>query len=110
MFMGTSEPLKVDEVMICLKKRWKFTYDLQLIVRNKRLYLQMMWGYLEQQSFPLDENAYRNHLNEVLEVINRLGLSEEVRVWLNNSNERPRLGRAVSLQLNGGLGLQEFVL
>ena len=44
-------PLSVDEVMACLRQRWRATYDLQLVVRRRRLYLQVMWAYLEQQSF-----------------------------------------------------------
>ena len=67
-------PLSVDEVMACLRQRWRATYDLQLVVRRRRLYLQVMWAYLEQQSFPMDLEAYRQHLGEVLDVVNRLGL------------------------------------
>ena len=35
-------PLSVDEVMACLRQRWRATYDLQLVVRRRRLYLQVM--------------------------------------------------------------------
>ena len=51
-------PLSVDEVMACLRQRWRATYDLQLVVRRRRLYLQVMWAYLEQQSFPMDPVSY----------------------------------------------------
>ena len=74
----TADPLTVDEVITCLRDRWKATYDLQLAVRRQRLYLHVMWAYLEQQSFPMDENAYRVHLAEVLDVVNRLGLAGAV--------------------------------
>ena len=37
----------------CLQQRWQASYDLQLVVRRGRLYLQVMWAYLEQQSFPM---------------------------------------------------------
>ena len=48
-------PLTVDEVIDLLRERWQASYDMQLVVRRKRMYLQVMWAYLEQQSFPLNE-------------------------------------------------------
>ncbi len=109
-FDGYSLPLGVEEVISCLRNRWKATYDLQLVVRKKRLYLHLMWAYLEQQSFPMDEETYKTHLNEVLEVVNRLGLAAEVREWLFTSKKKPRLGKAVSFELKADEGLEEFVL
>lgn len=94
----------------CFVERWGVRYDLQLVVRSKRLYLQVMWAYLEQQSFPLDEGAYELHIAEVLEVVNRLGLAEEVRSWLAQTPKKPRVGRALSLQLVADQSLNEFVL
>ena len=94
-----SEPLGVEELIGCLRQRWRATYDLQLVVRRRRLYLQVMWAYLEQQSFPMDLEAYRQHLGEVLDVVNRLGLAAEVRQWITTTRDKPRLGKALSLQL-----------
>ena len=37
-------PLSGDEVIACLRQRWRATYDLQLVVRRRRLYLQVMWA------------------------------------------------------------------
>ena len=70
----------------------------------------MMWGYLEQQSFPMDEETYRAHLEEVVEVVNRLGLAKQVREWLFTTPKKPRLGKAVSLPLEAAGRLEEFVL
>ena len=94
-----SDPLGVEELIGCLRQRWRATYDLQLVVRRQRLYLQVMWAYLEQQSFPMDEVTYREHLAEVLDVVNRLGLAGEVRDWLASTRDKPRLGKALSLPL-----------
>ena len=102
--------LEVDEVINCLIRRWDVSYDLQLVVKSKRLYLQVMWAYQEQQSFPLDESAYRLHIAEILEVVNRLGLAEEVRDWLAKTPKKPRVGKALSLKLEADQGLDEFVL
>ena len=94
------QPLGVEELISCLRQRWRATYDLQLVVRRRRLYLQVMWAYLEQQSFPMDESTYREHLADVLDVVNRLGLAAEVREWLATTRDKPRLGKALSLHLN----------
>ena len=98
-FESADSPLGVEELISCLRQRWKATYDLQLVVRRRRLYLQVMWAYLEQQSFPMDLEAYRQHLGEVLDVVNRLGLAGEVRQWLGSTRDKPRLGKALSLPL-----------
>ena len=94
-----SDPIGVEELIGCLRQRWRATYDIQLVVRRQRLYLQVMWAYLEQQSFPMDEVTYREHLAEVLDVVNRLGLAGDVRNWLASTRDKPRLGKALSMQL-----------
>ena len=105
-----SRPLGVDEVIDLLRTRWQASYDLQLVTRRRRMYFQVMWAYLEQQSFPLDEPDYRAHLAEVLEIVNRLGEAETVREWLLTTRDKPRLGKALSLQLQGEGTLGEFLL
>ena len=103
-------PLEVDEVMRCLRRRWGVTYDLKLLIKRDRIYLQMMWGFLEQQSFPLDEEAFRENLNRTLEIINREGQSDCVRNWLKNVQAKPRLGKAIILPLPMDQRTSEFVL
>ena len=104
------EPLTVDEVIGCLQQRWQASYDLQLVVRRGRLYLQVMWAYLEQQSFPLDEAAYREHIAQVVDVVNRLAQADIARDWLSSTKDRPRLGKALSLPLEGAERLEEFLI
>jgi hypothetical protein len=103
-------PLTVDEVIDLLRERWQASYDMQLVVRRKRMYIQVMWAYLEQQSFPLNEEEYRAHLSQVLDVVNRLGQAGAVRSWLADTRDRPRLGKALSLQLQGEERLEEFLV
>jgi len=107
---SNSGPLGVEEVIDLLRSRWQASYDLQLVTRRRRLYLQVMWAFLEQQSFPLDEADYRSHIAEVLEIVNRLGEAETVRNWLRTTRDKPRLGKALSLQLEGEGRLEEFLL
>ncbi len=105
-----SQPLEVEEVMSFLQKRWGVTYELKLLVKGKSLFLQIMWRFLEQQSFPLSEEEYREELAKVVDVLNRLDQTSEVRAWLSFQNARPRVGRALSLPLKADGGLEEFLL
>lgn len=92
-------PLTAEEVLAILRDRWQASYDLQLIQRRGRLYLQVMWAYLEQQSFPLSPEAYRDKLEELVGTLNGLGVAEQVRQWLTSTSDKPRLGRAMGLAL-----------
>jgi hypothetical protein len=105
------EPLSSEELLAILRRRWQASYDLQLIVRRGRLYLQVMWGYLEQQSFPMDAAAYAAHLTELVATLNGLGVTAQVRDWLLTTPDKPRLGRAMSLPLELPEGrASEFLL
>ena len=108
--MTSDKPLEVNEIMRIIKNRWGVTYELIIIAKGKRLYLQMMWGFLEKQSFHLTDQEYRTNLLKVLEIIHRLGQSEKVRSWLLHINGKPILGRALSLHLKGDWRLEEFLL
>lgn len=83
---------------------------MQLIVRRNNLYLHIMWAYFEQKSFPLSEEDYRSHLNEILEVINRLGIADSVREWITFTTSKPRIGRALSFHIQNSENINEFIL
>ena len=70
----------------------------------------MMWKFLEQESFPMSENEYRESIAEKIEILNRGGYADEVRDWLRTVNSRPRLGRAISLQLVINEKMKEFLI
>ena len=93
-------PLLVDEFIPSFIHRWGKKSDFSLFRRGKFVYFQMMWGFLGQESFPLNEDEYKKSIADKSEILNRCGYSEEVREWLKKVNAKPRLGRAVSLQLN----------
>ena len=104
------KPLLVDEVMHYLIHRWGKKYDFRLFKRGKYVYFQMMWRFLGQESFPLSEFEYKKSIADKIEILNRCGYSEEVREWLKKVNARPRLGRAVSLQLILNEKMKEFLI
>ena len=103
--------LSGQEVWDLLLARWQVSYDLQLVQRRGRIYLQVMWAYLEQQSFPLDAEAYGAKLADLVASLNGLGVAAQVRDWLNSTTDRPRLGKAMSLPLELPPGrASEFLL
>ena len=104
-------PLSSAEVLEILRQRWQASYDLQLIVRRGRLYLQVMWGYLEQQSFPMTAEQYEAQLEELVATLNGLGVAGQVRGWLLTTTDKPRLGKAMNLALDLPEGrASEFLL
>ena len=106
----SAAPLSQAEIVQILRQRWQATYDVQLIVRRGRLYLQVMWGYLEQQSFPMDAAQYQAQLEELVAKLNGLGVAAQVRHWLTTTNDKPRLGKAMTLPLELPAGRASEVL
>ena len=104
-------PLSPDEILQILRQRWQASYDLQLIVRRGRLYLQVMWGYLEQQSFPMTAEQYAASLDELVTNLNGMGVAAQVRLWLTTTADKPRVGKAMTLPLELPPGrASEFLL
>jgi len=107
----SGEPLSAEELLATLRRRWKASYDLQLVQRRGRLYLQVMWAYLEQQSFPLSQEGYLLKLDELSGLLNGLGVAGQVRHWLLTTTDKPRQGRAMGLALEIPAGrASEFLL
>jgi hypothetical protein len=103
-------PLSAEELVKILRERWGASYHLQFHRRAGRLYFQVMWGYLEQQSFPLSADEYQENLQQLAEQLNGLGLADEVRNWLLNTRDKPRLGKALSFPVPDQGRLSEFLL
>lgn len=107
----TGSPLTADELLGLLRDRWQASYDVRLVQRHGRLYFQVMWAHLEQQSFPLSAEQYGERLEAVCAALNDLAVAAEVRSWLATTRDRPRLGKALSLPLTvDGARLSEFLL
>jgi len=107
----TEIALSVSEVIGLLRLRWQASYDLNLVRRQGRLYLHVMWGHLEQQSFPMTADSYAERIAEIVSTLNGLGVAGQVREWLSTTDDRPRLGKALSLPLKLPIGrASEFLL
>ena len=93
-----------------LLDKWGYSYDLQLRKVKGKIYVQVMWKYLEQASFPLSPQEYAENLNAIANYLNAWNGVEQLKSFIEKTRERPRLGKAVSLQLNLGERSSEWIL
>lgn len=93
-----------------LLKKWGRSYDIQLRRTPGKIFVQVMWRYLEQASFPLTEVEYMAHLDTVANYLHALGGTSQVQDYLETTRERPRLGKAVSIPLDLGERASEWLV
>ena len=91
-------------------EKWGFSYDIQLRRLPKKVFFQVMWRYLEQASFPMSEADYFAHFDEVATYLNEWGVAPQVQSFIRQTNEKPRLGKAVSIPLDLGARASEWLL
>ena len=89
--------------------KWGYSYDVQLRKTPTKIYLQVMWKYQEQASFPLSEADYLAHLDNIGSYLAAMGSIEQVQTFIEKTTEKPRLGKAVSLLLDLGDRTSEWI-
>lgn len=82
--------------------KWGYSFDIQFRRTQGKIFLQVMWRYLEQVSFPLSEDEYLAHLDQVMLYLHEWGQVDYVQQWIAQTRDRPRLGKAVSIPLTLG--------
>jgi len=98
------------ELQQLLIQKWGRSYDVQLRRTKGKIFVQVMWKYLEQVSFPLSESEYLAHLNAIADYVNAWNSEEQIKCFLQKTKERPRLGKAVSIPLELGERATEWIL
>ncbi len=93
-----------------LLNKWGRSYDVQLRRTQGKVFVQVMWKYLEQASFPLTEAEYQAHLESVASYLHAFGGTAQVQTFIEQTRERPRLGKAVSIPLDLGERASEWLL
>ena len=93
-----------------LLKKWGYSYDVQLRKVRGKIYVQVMWKYLEQASFPLSPQEYAENLNAIANYLNAWNGVEQLQSFIEKTREKPRLGKAVSVQLDLGERSSEWIL
>ncbi len=99
-----------QELHQLLLDKWGRSYDVQLRRTQGKIFLQVMWKYLEQASFPLSEAEYQEHLHSVANYLNAMGGTTQVQTFIHQTRERPRLGKAVSIPLDLGERAVEWLI
>lgn len=98
------EPMTGAELGALVSGKWGRAYDLQLRRVHNKLFLQVMWKYLGQVSFPLSVVEYDDRLNRLAAHLTELQVTAQVVDYIEKTTERPRVGRAVSIPLEVSLG------
>ncbi len=99
-----------QELHQLLIQKWGRSYDIQLRRHQGRILVQVMWRYLEQASFPMTAQEYQEHLEAVATYLHGWGGTEQVRTFIQQTRDRPRLGRAVTIILELGERASEWML
>jgi Domain of unknown function (DUF3067) len=93
-----------------LLDKWGRSYDIQLRRTQGKIFVLVMWKYLEQTSFPRTEPEYLEHLNAVASYLQAWDGFAQVQTFIAQTKERPRLGKAVSIPLELGDRASEWIL
>ncbi|UBF29436.1 DUF3067 family protein [Kovacikia minuta CCNUW1] len=93
-----------------LLNKWGRSYDIQLRRTQGKIFVLVMWKYLEQASFPLSEGEYLLHLDAIANYLHEWGSTEQVQTFIQQTRDRPRLGKAVSIPLDLGERGTEWML
>ncbi|MEO1403733.1 MAG: DUF3067 family protein [Cyanobacteria bacterium J06635_1] len=99
-----------QELQAILIEKWGYSYDVQFRKQPNKLFLQVMWRFLEQASFPMTETEYLAHLAQVAAYLEAWGSTEQVKTAIATTKERPRLGKAVSIPLDLGARTSEWLI
>ncbi|GAB4150888.1 MAG: DUF3067 family protein [Cyanobacteria bacterium J069] len=90
--------------------KWSRSFDVQLRKVQGKILFQVMWKYLEQASFPMSEAEYLEHLDAVADYLNAWGSADRIQQFIEQTTEKPRLGKAVSCPIDLGDRASEWLL
>ncbi|MEM6836123.1 MAG: DUF3067 family protein [Cyanobacteria bacterium P01_C01_bin.120] len=99
-----------SELHQLIAAKWGYSFDVQFRRLQGQIFLQIMWRYLEQVSFPLSEDEYLAHLDDVAGYLVSWGQADYIRRMIAETRERPRLGKAVSIPLDLGNRSAEWLI
>jgi hypothetical protein len=99
-----------SELRELLVQKWGHPYDLQLRKVQDKIYIQVMWRYLGQASFPKSDAEYMGHLEAIATYINAWDCQAYVQQFIAETRDRPRLGKAVNIPIELGDRTSEWIL
>ena len=102
-----------DELRNMVLKRYGKLYDARICQRRDRfnklqVYLQIMWKFLGQKSFPLSEAEYIEQTDAVAEVLTEWGVGDVIRTELPRWPKFPRMDTTGANAVMIPLGLEDL--
>ncbi|MEB3163108.1 MAG: DUF3067 family protein [Prochlorothrix sp.] len=97
-------PLTGADLRQVIQQKWGQPFDLRFRRVQGRIFLQVMWKYLGQRSFPMTPAQYEQHLESIATYLQALGGTQQFLAFVAETRERPRLGKAVNIPLEVELG------
>jgi hypothetical protein len=98
------------ELRSLIVAKWDYSYDVQIRQVGGTIYVQIMWRYLEQASFPMSEDEYMAHLDTIGAYFAAWGADSQIREFVAATKEKPRLGKAISISIDLGDRASEWLL
>lgn len=98
------------ELRQAIANKWQYSYDVQLRNIRGKIFLQVMWRYQEQQSFVMNALEFEQHLDRIASYLGDWGVVEQVKQFIASTDERPRVGKAVSIPLQIGERSLEWII
>jgi hypothetical protein len=98
------------ELRQAILNKWQYSYDVQLRNVRGKIFMQVMWRYQEQQSFSMNELEFIQHLDRIASYLSDWGVVEQVKRFIETTDERPRIGKAVSIPLQIGERSLEWII
>jgi Domain of unknown function (DUF3067) len=102
--------MNADHLQRLLLEKWGKSYDIQLRRTQGKIFVQVMWRYLEQASFPMTVQEYQDHLEAIAMYLQGWGAFQQVTDYIQTTRDRPRLGKAVSIPLQLGGRASEWMV
>lgn len=99
-----------EELHQLILQKWGYSFDVQLRRVKGKIFVQVMWRYLEQASFPLTPVEYIEHLNAIVSYLEAWGSVAQVKDFIEQTRDRPRLGKAVNIPVNLGDRASEWII
>lgn len=99
------EPLRSDKkfdgkaLRSLIKEKWSCQYDIQPALRMGRVYLQVMWRYLEQQSFYLPEDEFDMHMEAIAQMIVEWNAVDIVTSFITQTKKKPVVGITLNIPI-----------
>ena len=102
-----------EELRSMVLKRYGRLYDARICQRRDRfnklqIYLQIMWKFLGQKSFPLSEEEYIEQTDAVAELLSEWNVGDVVRENLPKNPKTPKMDTTGANAVMIPLGLEDL--